>query len=693
MKTGCIISIVGLVVLLLLAVVVAAAAGFFLLRGPAPQPLVLISSPRNGERVAVNQDTAIHATARGDQKIKRIELWVDGKLLDGQTTNIAGGLVSFPLAVNWRPAISGTHVIDVRAYNVQNSSGRASINVQAVQSGDRDGDTMLDALDGCPDQPGLTTNNGCPEPGRNDRDGDGAADITDQCPDQAGTLLAQGCPDADGDGIADASDACPGQPGTAELNGCPSPGDGDSDTVLDTADACPSEAGSAALGGCPDRDGDGVRDALDFCPDVPGTVSNNGCPAGDPGGGGGDVAGGGGDRDTDGRPDDEEAGDDPFGGFNFWLGDLYILVPVEIQALEFRVDHDYSEVYCYATLGSTAERIGPFESMSARSWDIAAFMGPLNSRTVGGPLGGTLQVGLDCSGLVYGSRESPTPGEGFGDAGGDDAYFGLGAITRSHTIGNNMVEEVTVDSSGGTSGHNFHAKYRVCSPACQPSALRPPMLSRGMAGGQNRLVWTWEGNAYDISGFKLYVNGAFVRTLPPNHRNFALSNLPPCGETLEYRLTAYRGNAGHPDAESTRSNTATWEGPPCKRTVVVEFLELHVDNLPDNDDWGNVGPLFGELYAGEEHRWFEDAERIDHDRTTHNISNFYPRTEFTVELDVDEPLVIGASIKDRDPGLDPNDTLFDKQEIIPSSQVVSGPYHMTSSRGSSEILVSINVLP
>ena len=112
---------------------------------------------------------------------------------------------------------------------------------------DRDQDGVVDSLDACPDEPGLTALQGCP-----DKDGDGIADKDDKCPDVAGLAKYQGCPvpDTDKDGINDEEDKCPTVPGVARYQGCPVP-DTDKDGVNDEDDKCPNEAGPASNFGCP----------------------------------------------------------------------------------------------------------------------------------------------------------------------------------------------------------------------------------------------------------------------------------------------------------------------------------------------------------------------------------------------------------------------------------------------------------
>ncbi len=164
---------------------------------------------------------------------------------------------------------------------------------------DRDKDGVMNAVDKCPDVPGLPALGGCP-----DADGDGIADGDDACPNEAGVTKFNGCPDSDNDGLADNNDKCPNEagpeanagcpygdadrdgvnddidlckntPGLAKFNGCP---DSDSDGIPDNEDACPQEKGIAAMKGCPDSDGDGLANKDDKCPNAAGPKSNNGCP-------------------------------------------------------------------------------------------------------------------------------------------------------------------------------------------------------------------------------------------------------------------------------------------------------------------------------------------------------------------------------------------------------------------------------
>lgn len=137
----------------------------------------------------------------------------------------------------------------------------------AVPVTDRDGDGIGDAVDACPDTPGVASDdpkkNGCPKP--KDRDGDGIVDDDDACPDEAGVKSddpkLNGCPerDRDHDKILDKDDACPdefGEPSDdPQKNGCPKPKDTDGDGITDDVDACVNDPGppneDPKKNGCP----------------------------------------------------------------------------------------------------------------------------------------------------------------------------------------------------------------------------------------------------------------------------------------------------------------------------------------------------------------------------------------------------------------------------------------------------------
>jgi hypothetical protein len=663
---------------------VAAALGyFFLWPRPDVRPLVLINSPHHGEQVEVGQEVTVQSVARDEGKVTRVELWVDGQLQETQTSSLPGGTSPFPLLARWQPSSPGTHTLIARAFNARGGRSQASVNVEAIEEADRDGDGVADEADACPDEPGPPAANGCPDrdndgipdaedacpdeaglpegdgcpvSSERDGDGDGLFDEADACPGEPGPPRAEGCPDADADGVRDSEDACPDEPGLPEHDGCLVPGDLDGDGLLDTDDSCPDEPGLPEHAGCPDWDGDGTHDGDDECPGEPGPEPS-GCPDRDGDGvpdpddlrpdepgrpdAGGAPDTGAGDRDGDGIPDDadlcpehaglpehagcppppgseeEESGVIPLwpppGGGPFGeLGGFATVIPVEFEALEFRVFDGYDEIYCYASLaGGDMERYGPFEALDERQWDIAEHLGGENSRTVAVHDDEPLEVHVECG--AYDIYRFP---------GGEEAtYWDLGSFTQHHPQSDWDGHVIEQRSSGGSDGHAFWVSYRICRDSCSDVPFHPPQIELVEYAGSAYLAWLYYGDPTSIRGFGIYRNGAIVGRRRSDESavggsgwtpagatrytySFPSSWRPACGTLDEFHVTTY-GNNGQ---ESPRSNTVTWEGLPCPHTVRVIFdghtLTTHDLCCEDSP----VGPIEGILWANDQQLEFDGSD-------------------------------------------------------------------------------------
>jgi OOP family OmpA-OmpF porin len=136
---------------------------------------------------------------------------------------------------------------------------------------DTDGDGLVDRIDKCPTEAGVSAD-GCPV---KDMDGDGVGDADDKCPDVKGNP-PEGCPivkDSDGDGVPDDKDKCLEEKGEPP-DGCPANKDSDQDGIVDSKDKCPTEAesrnGFEDADGCPDelpaqvKDFTGILKGIEF---------------------------------------------------------------------------------------------------------------------------------------------------------------------------------------------------------------------------------------------------------------------------------------------------------------------------------------------------------------------------------------------------------------------------------------------
>jgi hypothetical protein len=126
----------GILAALLLCVVIVAAF-YFQRRSVAfnSRPLVLIHAPINHDRVAVGEGIPVHATAREDSGLRRIELWVDDELVAARDAP-EGGATTLTLSHGWYARLEGTHLVVVRALSRRGASGQASVTVTASASSD-----------------------------------------------------------------------------------------------------------------------------------------------------------------------------------------------------------------------------------------------------------------------------------------------------------------------------------------------------------------------------------------------------------------------------------------------------------------------------------------------------------------------------------------------------------------------------
>ncbi len=100
----------------------------------APRPMVLIHRPYNNQEVSLEDGIAIHSTARAEDGISRMELWVDGKFITAQDAPESGPISPLILHSNWQPIGEGTHEIIVRAYDENNNQGIGSILITALST-------------------------------------------------------------------------------------------------------------------------------------------------------------------------------------------------------------------------------------------------------------------------------------------------------------------------------------------------------------------------------------------------------------------------------------------------------------------------------------------------------------------------------------------------------------------------------
>jgi hypothetical protein len=96
------------------------------------RPLVLILSPVNHEQVRAGDGLVVHATARSQRGVDRIELWADGELLTVREGPESGPVSPLVLTAPWQSDSLGSHILLVRAIASDGGEGQATISVETV---------------------------------------------------------------------------------------------------------------------------------------------------------------------------------------------------------------------------------------------------------------------------------------------------------------------------------------------------------------------------------------------------------------------------------------------------------------------------------------------------------------------------------------------------------------------------------
>ena len=220
-------------------------------------------------------------------------------------------------------------------------------------------------------------------------------------------------------------------------------------------------------------------------------------------------------------------------------------VSLEIEAYEFSVSGDYTNVWCYLQLNDEDVVRYEFDPEGDRYWNIAEALSGVNSVRIATSLDEPLSVFLDCWAETIYLHGDPSR-EGPGEIGAWGTTYDLGTYTFTHGPEDWGGGELYGFGSG-PDGESFWARYHICSPSCDETAIQPPILDpitfdeRGI--GPSMLRWRWGGDEETIEGFLLSVNGTYYNTsrnISPESRSLDISDFEPgCGEVLEFRMQAF----------------------------------------------------------------------------------------------------------------------------------------------------------
>jgi len=547
-RRAILLAVLGLVVIC----VVVLLAVYLLLRSRAleERPLVLIHSPIHLEETELGDGLLVHATARSESGVARIELWADGEFVAAREQLERGPVSLMVLTAGYQPLTRGSHTLVVRATSAGGVDGQATVAIQVIEAVAKTGDMVGTHFVTNPDE---TLESIAEEYGTTEEE------LEELNPE----LAAEGLEPGDGvhypeEGPPSGAEPEPDEP--------VEPSGDDREPARPPEDEEPPSADDDAPGSITE-----LSDLMGFVWPFPA----------------------------------------PF------LGDNTVTLQAEALALE--TNADYESVHCYIGIGEVEPLWYPdadydqatdesFESLGDGQWDIAAHLSETGAPVITWPSDEWLPINITCVAI----------------GGGGSEPLDLGRLEI--TVRPEAWDGVTRRAVGAGEDGTFTLDYRVAETESAPGRGIPCWDDPTMTIPTNARLDTrryslrWDYHADEdedeepIHGFRIYLNNVLQWTEGPDARESGLPPEwfnPPCGD--EYRFTVRAFRYGFPDGpESYPSNMARVSGgdpddDACMRRVIVTFTTLETFGLPGDGrtDPGDIGPVYGNFYAGDQEVTFD----------------------------------------------------------------------------------------
>lgn len=105
-----------LIVLMLLLAVLACGLNL----GQAAKPTITITAPTANSSFTLGQEIMVQSIVADPKGVSRVELWADGQQAHVQA--VAPAATSYAADQPWKPAAPGSHILEVRAFNIENTA-------------------------------------------------------------------------------------------------------------------------------------------------------------------------------------------------------------------------------------------------------------------------------------------------------------------------------------------------------------------------------------------------------------------------------------------------------------------------------------------------------------------------------------------------------------------------------------------
>jgi LysM repeat protein len=510
------------------------------------RPLVLIHNPLNRDEFKTGEMVSVHATARSQSGLARMELWADDALVAGQNVQNGEQTKSVTFSENWTPLNPGSHTLVVRAVSANGVNGQSSIALTAVEDGTppthrvQEGET----LETIAAQHGIT-------------------------PEQIGALNPGLGP----------SGPLPGSSVVVPEGGEPPVESGaPSESGASPESGVPPESGASPESGVPSTGG-GEPPAPEAEPPASPSFLNlffgffeNFNPAPNPG--------------------------DPTG---LRLEVISLRTATSYEGLHCYVGLAGSTPAWYPDFDGNQATDDSFSAYGGAgaggaSWDAGEYLSGEDVPAFFWPENLPIPFEISCVGINGGGTVA--------------LELGRLEMSIPPDEWNGIVRRVDATGSQGsfTVGYRVIRLEDAAPKPIEPITMPSNVHIGGIPWQGQALIWEHNPPAGQtpIDGFRIYLNGNLQWVESADSRYSILPNEwlnPPCGTVYTFGVSAYRlgpdGSESNPGEASLGQRLAD-----CTREIQIEFLTLETHDLggdgDEGDRHGDIGPAYGYFFANED---------------------------------------------------------------------------------------------
>ncbi len=278
---------------------------------------------------------------------------------------------------------------------------------------------------------------------------------------------------------------------------------------------------------------------------------------------------------------------------------------LELEATDMQVFSAYDRAYCYLSVeGFPAERVpanDDFIMFYGFTGDLTKWMGGTNKKLIPLPMDGEVSLAGECMGWMGGTLHKLGK---FNISVPKEKWTG----EKLEIKGDQFVIYFNIKPRGTlqASGFYFYTDPTILTPY-GISSTRHFSLDPGKnfeLDHKLEINWQWDGKPADITGFTVYMIDKVVGRANPNDRDVEIYLPTSCGGVYEFKVAANSS-----EAQSSFSEIYLYNQNKCRWYAEVEFTSLTIGDIqdgiqPGSCDTAEVTYLFSVEGVDVDGRWF-----------------------------------------------------------------------------------------